>query len=139
MTQGFKKMLIAVAAVYLTFAAVRILEESRAGAAPITLPGQQCGVMQLAAATATVIPTPGTPLDNRSSVSVQNLDTQPIWCRYDNTATNLNSMQVEGAPALGRAGGLFIGTVGWDGVQARPWCYSVAGTGPTGIRWCETR
>ena len=115
-------MVLAIACI---FGVILVYQYARA----TVVPAGQYGFIQLAAATATKVPT--APLNPRSGILIQNLDSVEIWCGTTNAVTDANGIKIA-------AGSSFRANAAFDTVSIFFWCYSKAGqTSPADTRWIE--
>jgi hypothetical protein len=103
-----------------------------ADSAPSSNPNGTYGSVTLAANTATAVP--ASPMAGRYAISIQNLDSNPIYCGFDSSVTASNGTQIA-------ASGQVSFQVSYDANLGRAivWCLSAAGTTSGAIRWMEVR
>ena len=86
---------------------------------------------------ATQVPAADAGLATRTSLTLQNLDTSPIWCGFTSGVSDLNGTQVDGSPDGTHAGGTFAVP---NPANLPVYCWSRAGqVSPANIRWTEVQ
>jgi hypothetical protein len=96
-----------------------------------TNPNLTYGHVQLAAATAALIP--AVPMSSRTNIGIKNMDSAYIWCGSDSSVTNVTGWPID-------PGGSTSFPVSYNGTSVNLWCYSVLGqTSPNDTHWAEVR
>ena len=86
---------------------------------------------------ATQVPPGDAGMPNRTGLTLQNLDTSPIWCGFTSSVNDLTGTQVDGAADSTHSGGTFVVPAGSN---LPVYCWSRAGqVSPTNVRWIEMR